>query len=154
MSKIAQELWTVSKQCISDQKLNDSSMNRTRPVPAKPSCWNPGTRIRNQVLPLALAPLHCWPCLLSHPQPPRVHYRLCDPSCTAKTTEMLFDGGHRVKSLMGDLLQLCVSPRDPALSLISATAWMPILEQRDPWEEKWVVGSISFSNGTEVLDRA
>ena len=53
----------------------------------------------------------------------------------------------------GRPLQLCL-PRDPALSLISATAWMPILEQRDPWEEKWVVGSISFSNGTEVLDRA
>lgn len=61
MSKIAQELWTVSKWCISDQKLNDSSMNRTRPVPAKPSCWNPGTRIGESSSPSGPGPVHCWP---------------------------------------------------------------------------------------------
>ena len=155
MSKIAQELWTVSKWCISDQKLNDSSMNRTRPVPAKPSCWNPGTRIRESSSTPALAnPSSLLTFACSHiPSLPRYTQGFVTHPALPRPMRCYLEGGHKVKSLRGDLFS-CVSPWDPALSLISATAWMPILEQQDPCEEKWVVGKISFSNGTDILDRA
>lgn len=129
-------------------------MNRTRPVPAKPNCWNPGTRIRESSSTPGPGPTALLTFACSHiPSLPGYTQGFVTHPALPRPLRCYLDGGHRVKSLMGDLFS-CVSPRDPALSLISATAWMPILEQRDPWEEKWVVGSISFSNGTEVLDRA
>lgn len=89
LSKIAQELRAVSKWCLSDQKSNDSSMNRTRLAPARPGCWSSGTRIRESSfipgpVPSSLLTLAC-------SQPPRAPTVLCDLQHSAKIIETLLE---------------------------------------------------------------
>lgn len=90
LSTIAQELWTVSKCCISDQKSVDSSMNRTSLAPVKSGCWSSGTRIResNSIpwpWPQFIADLH----LLSLPASQSTHVALWPIFCRAKIIAML-----------------------------------------------------------------
>lgn len=73
----------------------------------------------NQVLPLARALFTADLRLLSHPQPPRVHTGLCDPSCTAKTIEMLLGWRPQSQVTDGRPLQLCLSLGSSSLSHLS-----------------------------------
>lgn len=126
MSKIAQELWTVSKWCVSDQKLKDSSRNRSRLAPAEPSCWDPGTRIRESSSSPGPGPSSQMTFACSHmPSLPGYTQGFVTHPALPTPLRCYLDGGHKVAD--GRPLQLCLSLGSS--SLISATAWMPILKQ-------------------------
>lgn len=117
----------------------------------------------NQILSLALAPVYCWPSLAPTPSLPKqpwcfvTHILQCKDHCDATRKNLnILDRGHRVNSLLGDLLTY-VSPWGPVLQGISlwgcaAAVWMSVLDQWDQWEKR-VVGNISLPNGMDVLDR-
>ena len=118
MSKIAQELWTVSKWCVSDQKLKDSSRNRSRLAPAEPSCWDPGTRIRESSSSPGPGPSSRLTFACSHiPSLPGYTQGFVTHPAPPTPLRCYLDGGHEVTD--GRPLQLCLSLGSSSLSHLS-----------------------------------
>ena len=118
MSKIAQELWTVSKWCISDQKLKDSSRNRSRLAPAETSCWDTGTRIRESSSSPGPGPSSRLTFACSHiPSLPGYTQGFVTHPAPPTPLRCYLDGGHEVAD--GRPLQLCLSLGSSSLSHLS-----------------------------------